>query len=362
MNQYEREHVTRIINEIKEIEKKKQMSDVEKAYYLYRSLGDIYEYKVNYVYADGITDNQYIAKIELHREGTTEKGEAICTDMNRTYMEGLSILGIESHLSFTDERNPLSHTDVCFKDREGNYYFANLTSDIMHIKTGMKIRNFGLSEEQLRNKLYHENPEKNRLYHLLRMHEENEGEEFTAVPEAQLKQWDDEAGYTYQGIYTNDVLDRMAGEMLDKEFMSGFFGTNQEDELVQRKIEFVMDRLEIVNVHRKKRIGDVEAMEYYTKILKKILTKEEMENYIEKIYGFTEGKKGRQAKTILVVKKENENIYYLYNSKNQIFERLNKEKLLNQSIKYHCPPTEINDISVAIDSFEKRPHENEREI
>ena len=35
------------------------------------------------------------------------------------------------------------------------------------------------------------------------MHEENEGEEFTAVPEAQLKQWGDEAGYTYQGLYTN---------------------------------------------------------------------------------------------------------------------------------------------------------------
>lgn len=90
MNQYEREHVTRIINEIKEIEKGKEMSEVEKAYYLYRKLGDIYEYKVNYRYADELTYEQYMAKIKLYQEG--------------------------------------------------NYYFANLTSDIMHIKTGMKTK------------------------------------------------------------------------------------------------------------------------------------------------------------------------------------------------------------------------------
>lgn len=75
-----------------------------------------------------------------------------------------------------------------------------------------------------------------------------------------------------------------------------------------------------------------------------------------------EGEKGREAKNILVIKKENENVYYLYNSENQIFERIDKKELLKQPIKYHRPPARMEDISIAIDSLEKRLDEKERNL
>lgn len=362
MNQYERRNVKRIINEIKEIEKTKPMSEVKKAYYLYQNLGEIYQYKVNYMYADSNTYEKRKAKVILYQEGTSKEGEAICIDMNRAYVEALGMLGIEAHLSFTDARYPLSHADCCFKDKEGNYYFANLTADVMHIKTGMKIRNFGLSEEQLKKRLYNEKPEKNRLFHLFRMHEENEGKEFTQVKEDMLKEWDDEFGYTFHGFYTNDILNMLSKEMLDDKYVMEFFGTHKRDELVQKKIEFIMDKVEIANVHRRKMIGDVEAMEYYRKLARKVLSKEEAEKYVKLYQGFVEENGIRSAKNILVIHKEKENLYYLYSKEKQIFERIDKEQLLRQHIQYHnVPENRIDYISAIINELEKRVKGKEEE-
>lgn len=362
MNQYERKNVERIINEIKEMEKAKPMSEVKKAYYLYLNLGEIYRYKVNYMYADSNTYEKRKAKERLYEEGTSEDGEAICTDMNRTYSEALEMLGIESHLSYTDSENSLSHVDCCFKDKEGNYYFANLVSDIMHIKTGMKTRSFGLSEEQLKNVLYDKNPEKNRLFHLFRMHKENEGKEFMQVREEQIKQWDEEFGYTYHGLYTNDIIQMLSNEILDDKYAMEFFGTDKRDELIQKKLEFIMDKLKIVNVHRRKMIGDVEAMEYYRHIARNVFNKEEAEKYIKLYQGFVEENGIRNAKNILVIQKEKENLYYLYSTEKQIFEKIDKEQLLRQKIQYHnVPENRIDYISTVINELEKRVNEKEQE-
>ena len=189
---------------------------------------------------------------------------------------------------------------------------------------------------------------------------ENEGKEFTGVSEEQIKQWDAEDGYTYQGLYTNDVLDRLANEMVDETFISQFFGTNKKEELVQKKFEFVMDKIEIVNIHRKKPIGDVEAIDYYRKIMERILTQEE-KAYIEHHKAFIEKNEKREAKDIVVIKKEKENVYYVYNREKQIFENVEREELITLPIKYHTAREDKVDISVLVDQTEKRLNEKDIE-
>lgn len=362
MNQYERKNVNRIINEIKETEKSGPMSVAKKAFDVYLKLGDIYKYKVSFNVLD---NNNYRSniykKIQIYQEGTTEEGEAICKDINLTYMEILQMLGIEVHLSFRNPDDPITHVDICFKDEEGNWYFANLTADIMRIKTGMKIRNFGLSQEQLYHKLYNEKNEKNGVTYLYRMNEENDGKPFVGISQEKLKQWADEFGYTYRGLYTNDVLEILAEEMSDEEFITGFFGTNKKDELVQKKLEFVMDKLGIINVHRKKDIGDVEALQYYARIAKRILSPEERQ-YLDKYKGFIEENGVRKARNIVVIKKEKENVYYLYHSESQIFEKIDKEKLLKEPIQYYTSKNKLQDFSTAINELEKRLSEEEIDI
>ncbi len=344
MNNYEKKHVERIINEIKQIENTKKMTDVEKAYYLYRNLGDIYQYKADYRKTEvGIELDK---KLELYREGTSEQGEAICIDMSKTYLEALQMIGIEGRLSSVNENFFLTHTDVCFKDEQGNWYFANLVLDIMHIKTGMKIRNFGLSQEQILKKYKNVN-------YLLKMNKENDWKEFTPIPEEQLHEWDNETGYTYNGLYTNDILDMLANEMTDKKIINEYFGTDKQDELVQKKLDFIFDKIEIVNVHRKKVIGDIEAEDYYNKILKKFFTEQELKKYIKEFNGFYE-KDGRKfARNILVVKKDSENIYYLYSTEKQIYEKISREQLMKKDIRFNIWHAGADNIKEVIDKVEK---------
>ena len=281
--------------------------------------------------------------------------------MNKTYTEALQMLGIEARLSFMNPENPITHVDSCFKDEEGNWYFANLTSDVMRIKTGMKIRNFGVSQEQLYNKLYNEKPEENKEFYLYRMNEENDGKPFVGISQEQLKQWADEFGYTYRGLYTNDILEILADEMSDEKFITGFFGTNKKDELAQKKLEFVMNKLGIINVHKRRKIGDVEALEYYEKIASKIFSPEERK-YFNKYKGFVEENGLIKARNIIVIKKTQENVYYLYHSESQIFEKIEKEELLKEPIKYYVPQNKLQDFSMEINHLEKRLNEKEIDI
>ena len=70
MNRYETENVYRIINKIKELEKTEKMSDIRKAYYLYRELGKIYQYKINYAFMDPNIKDELIEKVYLYEDGT----------------------------------------------------------------------------------------------------------------------------------------------------------------------------------------------------------------------------------------------------------------------------------------------------
>lgn len=348
MNQFERQHIERMIKEIKQ---KGEIPIVKQAYYLYQNLGNIYQYKSNYKYLNYNTEEEMQTKKKVYDEGTTEDGKVICIDVNKTYVEALKMLGIEAHLSSFGKKLP--HVDSCFKDEEGNWYYTDLTADIMHIKTGMKIRNFGLSEQKIIEKGKRKRLEPIYLRYIEAMKQENEGKEFTEIKEETLKLWDEEFGYSYQGLYTNDVLDMLLTEVQKEEWVADFFGTDQKDELAQRKIDFIMEKIEIANIHRRKKIGEVEAISYYTKVINKVLTEEERK-YIKLCRAFIEENGVRTASDILAVEMQNENVYYWYNGESQIFEKITREELLKSEIKCHSRKEDKEDISVFINYLEER--------
>lgn len=336
MNQYERKNIEQIKNEIRAYEEKNgKMPKEKKAYYIYRRMGQVYSYKEAFFFYsnENMTKQEHYDRIDIYREGVTEEGEAICVDMNRSCVDFMREEGINASLYFMNTRNPLSHADGCF-EVDGKYYFFDLTADVMKIQTGMRTRNFGISQERIAERLFDENPKKNREYHLNRMNEQNEGEKFSEISQEMIEEWDNEFGFTYKGLYTNDVLDIMKEESFDRKFMEELFETKHSDELVQRKFEFVMKYVGIIGTNRKRKVGNIEAMEYYRKLSDYILTKEEIRDYIEMCKGFIEKDGRRQGKNIAVIKKENENIYYLYNPEKQIYERIEKEALIKQGIQY----------------------------
>ncbi len=355
MNQYERENVEKIKKEIREYEEKNGKMPKEKlAYYIYRRMGQIYSYKeAYYTFSNELTKEEYDTRVKYYKEGTTEEGEAICTDMNKACVEFMKEEGIEASLHLVDENDPLSHANASF-EANGRYFFFNLTSDVMRIQTGMKTRNFGISQEFLTKKLYDRNPRNSRIKFLKKMNDQNDGNQFSEIPEETIVQWDEEFGFSYKGLYINDVLDLMKKEAFNEGFMMQFFGTNKPDELAQRKFEFVMKYVGIMGKCANKKLGNVQAMEYYLKLSKKVLTIDERVLYVKKYDGFIEENGKRKIKNIVVIKKQRENIYYLYHSEKQRYERIEKDELLGKNIKFYISDTDKENIEEEIKRLEGR--------
>ena len=337
MNQYERDNVEQIKNEIRTYEEKSGKMPKEKmAYYIYRRMGQIYSYREAYALLEVFHSmKEYMKKIEMFQEGTDENGVAICTDMNKACVEFMREMGINAkYLAVEAEETPLYHPDGCFEVK-GKYYFFNLVPDLMRIQTGMKTRNFGTSQQRLKEKFKNGIPDYDREYVLIRMNEENDGEPFTEISEETIEGWDNEFEFTYKGLYTNDVLKLMENECYDKKFMEEFFETNQPDELVQRKFEFIMKYVGIIKTIRDKNLGNVEAAEFYLKLFEKVMTKQEFNKYMTLCMGFIEEDERRKLKNIVIIQKETENVYYLYNPEKQIYEKVEKEELIKQGIQYY---------------------------
>lgn len=270
-------------------------------------------------------------------------------------MELMREEGINANLFFINDRNPLSHCDGSF-EADGKYYYFNLPVDLMRIQAGMKVRNFGISQSRVFQKLKAKSMdgEEDLTYHLIRMNEQNEGEQFSEISEETVKQWDDEFGFTYRGLYTNEVFEMLSEECNDKEFMEKFFGTNIPDELIQRKFEFIMKYIGIINVVKDRKMGNDEARQYFVKLITSILTDDEKGKYIEMCPGFIEENARRRNASVIVIKKQKENVWYLYNPESQIYEQVKKGDLIGKEIQYHESRDVIKPIEVSINEKEKR--------
>ncbi|MFR3182635.1 MAG: hypothetical protein ACLTPN_03375 [Clostridia bacterium] len=361
MNENEEKIVNEIIDELKEIEIKETISLEKKAYYVYRRLGEFFNYNESYMLADNQNEEEYEAKKKMYYKGTDEKGTAICVDMNKTCVEALKRLGIEAHLAYTEIEycDPLSHADGCFKVNNKWYYF-NLTSDIMHIQTGMKTRSFAISQERIKQKLYNKNPEYNKLYHLYRMNRENGNQEFSEISQEELRKWDNEFGFTYKGLYTNDIMEMIKNDTNNIELMQELFETDKEDEIVQKKFEFVMDKMGIIRNNMK--IGNVEAREYYIKLVNKAFSKEEIQKYLRLCESFIEKDGERKFRNVVIIKKQNENIYYLYNPETMTYEKTDVRELIKTNLKFHnIQKQRIDPISEFVNNIESENKKEELE-
>ena len=362
MNQYERVHTDKIKEEIRQYEKENgKMPKEKKAYYIYRRMGQFYSYKEAYfLFSPKMSEQEYSDRVKLYEEGTTEKGEAICRDMNKACVELMKEEGIEASLHFVDESNPLSHVNGSFEAND-KYYFFNLTPDIMRIQTSMRTRNFGISQELLKKKMSSGSSRNHQVNFLEKMNNENHGKEFSEITEETIAEWDKEFGFSYKGFYTNDVLDLMEKEGFNERFMRQFFETDKPDELAQRKFEFLMKYVGVIGTSAKKKLGNVQAMEYYLKLSKKVLTRDEVVLYIKQYNGFVEENGKRKAKNIVVIKKQMENVYYLYSPEKQIYEKVDKSELLGQNIKFYVSPTTKKNIDEEIEKLEGRIARNTTE-
>ena len=128
----ESEKIDRIISNMP-----KNLSDIEKAYYIYIELGKILKENAKFVLGDiNIKKNHYNDKVDLDYSG-------ICKSISQLYANvlGNKHIGIKATPVIAQPGSSFSHVDTILTI-DGKNYICNLISDLSNIKTSKRINSF----------------------------------------------------------------------------------------------------------------------------------------------------------------------------------------------------------------------------
>lgn len=357
ISDYEEKEINKIISKLKEVEKVKKLNQLEKAYYIYHELCKIYHENMEYIITD--VDTQYEKKENIYNKETEEDGKAVCNNMSITYAEALNRIGIEADIirESNNKNFSLSHLDVIFTTDGRETYFANIIADLYRVQTGMRVIDFGTSEDRLHNRFQKDG----RLSYLKRI-KEKYGNLFE-VTTKQKEDFDKKFGFNNKRMYTEDVLKMISSELNDKQKVSHYFKTTQRDEQIEKIIDFIINKVKIANVKGNKTLGIREAIKYYNRIQNYIFSKEEQNKYIKVYQGYREEENKTIMEVVLVILKENSNTYYRYSEdEGKFIKQKNPEEIKNLNIKYKGGERyKLQEFSNTIDNLEKRFTKNKDE-
>ena len=197
------------------------LSDLEKAYYVYIELGKVVSENPDFVFSD----RSY--KIENYNDAMDEKFYGICKSISELYVSVLKDerIGIDAELVKKNPESPISHIDTILKI-DGKCYVANLISDLSKIKSSRRIDSFGSGRERFTNnsKALEEFTEyAERL--------EKRFGKLSTLTRGQREQMDMKLGYSYlpqnskdssnellsKGLYTEDVIELLRKDMQNPE-------------------------------------------------------------------------------------------------------------------------------------------------
>ena len=339
MNKNGEKIVAQIREEIRELEKKGRIPKEKKAYYIYRRIGELCSYKEAYALTELVDEEEEEKKANLYNEELTEDGQGTFTDIIEACVQCMKQEDINSYVSYKRKSIPFSHVDGCF-EVDGKWYFFDLSEDIMNIQTGMRTDSFAISHQKIVERLSnYRDLDKSELYYLYYMMETNDDQEFSEIPQEELEKWDKEFGFSYKGLYKDDLLMTGRRESFNEGFMQKFFGTKDKDELLQRKFEFVSKYMGIIKANRARNVGNIEALDYYMQTLRYILTDRELLGRIRKCEGFIEKDGRKELKSIVSINNCSQNKYYLYNADKKTFDPISEKDLGESEIRYYNAKT-----------------------
>lgn len=225
--------------------------------YLYLELGKMYRRDISFFYG---TNSE---KIQIYNQEINPNDEnnrdIICKSIGKIYEEVFKRAGIKATCiskadSKTGSTSPFPHVDMIVEGEEGKKYYMNPMDDLYRIQMGAKTRRFGTRTDK---------------YDGLDYFEEDE-----------IKKMDDALGYTYNGMYMDEVFEMIRKEFLDRSKMKAHILnerpdlTNRDltkDFLLEYKLDFIFD---YINYGKDMR-GYIELSKYYKDIFGQLLNKTE---------------------------------------------------------------------------------------
>lgn len=308
------------------------LSDMERAYYIYIELAKILNENPEFVFASGKNkERHYNDKID-------ERYYGICKSISELYVGILAKIGIQAELVKKYPGSPMTHVDTILKIN-GKNYIANLISDLGRAKTGNRINSFGYNlGRKTGNSIVDQD---NRAY-LSRL--EKYYGKIDYITRSEIEKLDKKLGYSFfvprvtleneRGIYTEDTLELLKKDFDNPEDFREFVLHGEdvpEEELLKYKLDYVCEN---INKFTEKdgKMEYLESIRYYMKIAQKLLTPEELRRI--DAYAAVRGNNLNDIISILKVKPLNPNenrgkgnIYYVYSTEDSKYKRKTPEEM-----------------------------------
>ena len=215
-------NLNRIIDEMHQKFGKDDLTELEKARYLYIELGKLFRYKMDYLTL--YKRKQEDIYFDMVDYDDIRTNSWICVQMSDIYVEALKRIGISASTQKdingrSDYSMPHKYTVINLSD--GRNIVADLIYDLPFIQLGMKTGYFGTNSE---------NNQKD------------------VVSEEEIKSADDKIGYTFQVskkeyAYTETFLEMIKQELADPEKMKEYVRNVYDGEEYKREnlIEYKLD-------------------------------------------------------------------------------------------------------------------------
>ena len=299
------------------------ISQIEKAYYIYLELGKIVSESPQFVF----TNRE--GKERHYNDVIDSKYYGICKSISELYVSILrdKRIGISADLVKKYPESPITHIDTILKI-DGKNYITNLISDLSRIKTSRRVNSFCFDLSRPVNDpiLKEENEsylKRLELYYC----------KIDSLTRRDIEKLDKKLGYSFfipkiskedeRGLYTEDTIELLKKDMNNPELFKKYVLHNKdvsEEELLKYKLDYIFENINKLTYY-KGIMNYLENIRYYLYVAKNILSPEEGSRI--QAYVATTGNDLSRIISILKVKplKESDdkknNIYYLYSAKDK---------------------------------------------
>ena len=299
------------------------ISQIEKAYYIYLELGKIVSESPQFVF----TNRE--GKERHYNDVIDSKYYGICKSISELYVSILrdKRIGISADLVKKYPESPITHIDTILKI-DGKNYITNLISDLSRIKTSRRVNSFCFDLSRPVNDPILK--EENESY--LKRLELYYGK-IDSLTRRDIEELDKKLGYSFfipkiskedeRGLYTEDTIELLKKDMNNPELFKKYVLHNKdvsEEELLKYKLDYIFENINKLTDY-KGTMNYLENIRYYLYVAKNILSTEEGSRI--QAYVATTGNDLSRIISILKVKplkksddKKN-NIYYLYSAKDK---------------------------------------------
>ena len=309
------------------------LSQIEKAYYIYLELGKIVSESPQFVF----TNKE--GKEKHYNDMIDSEYYGICKSISELYVSILrdKRIGVSADLVKKSPESPITHIDTILKIN-GKNYITNLISDLSRIKTSRRVNSFCLDlSRPVKDSILKEENES----YLKRL--EHYYGKIDSLTRQDIEKLDKKLGYSFfipkvskendRGIYTEDTIELLRRDMNNPELLKKYVLHNKdvsEEELLKYKLDYIFENINKLTDY-KSSMNYLENIRYYLYVAKKILSPEDgarIQAYAATIENDLSG-----IISILKVNSlpkqdgEKNNIYYLYSNREKKYVRKTPEEM-----------------------------------